>query len=82
MNWEAFAPLFTELLQRFGEKAFDMAKQILAKANSPDPLAPKDIDDLQAAGRSTGASLFLDRLKAAGIDPASDQGKLFLSLVQ
>lgn len=75
MEWVTLAAL----IANYG---IPFAEFLINKIQTKGEVTPEEWAQLKQLASVSAKSELLDRLKAAGIDPASDQGKAMLSLVQ
>lgn len=73
MNWAVIAGLVLQYGLPFVEK-------LIAKWSSNSPVTLAEFSELTALASQNAQAIMLARLKAANIDPASDQGKILLGL--
>lgn len=77
MTWS----VLVSLLVQFGPSAFDLAKKLIEKWNSPDPVTTADIDELKKLGQRTSRDAVVESLIRANISLDSEQAKAILALV-
>lgn len=75
MEWVTLASIIAQYGIPFAEFLFN-------KIQTKGEVTPEEWAQLKQLASVSAKSELLERLKAAGIDPASDQGKAMLSLVQ
>lgn len=68
------------LLVQFGPSAFDLARKLIDKWNSADPVTAADLDELQKLGRRTPRDAVIEALVRAGVSLDSEQAKAILAL--
>ena len=77
MTWS----VLVSLLVQFGPSAFDLAKKLIEKWNSTDPVTAADIDELRKLGQRTSRDAVVESLVRAGIPLDSPQAVALLALV-
>lgn len=75
MEWVTLA----SIIAQYG---IPFAEFLINKIQTKGEVTPEEWTQLKQLASVSAKSELLERLKAAGIDPASDQGKAMLSLVQ
>lgn len=73
ISWAVVA----ELIIKYG---IPLADKIVTKAIQGTPVTQPEWDEVRVVASQNARSLMLKKLVENGIDPASEQGKLFLSL--
>jgi len=73
--------MLTQLLIQFGPGAFDLAKKLIEKWNSADPVTIADIDELKRLGQRSARDAVVESLVRAGIPLDSPQAVAMLALV-
>jgi hypothetical protein len=73
MGWEVIAGLVLTHGIPFAERLID-------KWSKKIPVTPEEFAELKALASQSAYDVALKRLQAAGIDPASEQGKILLGL--
>lgn len=71
---------WTTLSQLIVLYGLPVAIRIAGKWFSTDPVTPEELKELEDMANRTPRSVAIDRLRANGVDPESDEGKAFLSL--
>jgi hypothetical protein len=69
------------LLVQFGPSAFDLAKKLIEKWGSTDPVTLADIEELQKLGKRSARDAVIESLVRAGIPLDSPQAVAMLALV-
>jgi uncharacterized protein (UPF0297 family) len=77
MSWN----LLISLMAQFGPAAFDLAKKLIEKWNSSDPVTLIDIEELRSLGRRTSRDALVESLVRAGIPLDSPQAVALLAMV-
>lgn len=77
MTWQ----IFIQLLVQFGPAAFDLAKKLIDKWNSTDPVTQADIDELKKLGTRSSRDALIEGLAKAGVALDSPQAIALLALV-
>lgn len=72
--------IILQLLATYGPTAIDLIDKLIVKFQTNGIVTPEEWAQLSGPLRLTANDHMLARLKAAGIDPASDQGKALLGL--
>lgn len=72
--------MILQLLAKFGPPAIDLIDKLIVKIETGGPVTPEEWAELSGPLRLTANDHMLARLTAAGIDPASDKGKILLGL--
>jgi hypothetical protein len=74
MEWAVVA----QLIAQYG---LPFAEFLIAKINTKGTVSPEEWASLKALANVNARQVLTERLKAAGIDPASTQGAALLALV-
>lgn len=77
MSWAMIA----ELMIKFGPSAFDLAKKLVEKWNSPDPVTMADIVELEKLGKRSARDAAIEALVRAGVALDSPQAVAILALL-
>ncbi len=72
--------LVLQLLATYGPTAVDLIDKLISKWEANGPVTPEEWAALSPLLKKSAKDHMLARLQAAGIDPASDQGKALLGL--
>ena len=73
MGWEVLIPIIAQY-------GLPLAEKLWAKWSSGAAPTQADWDDLRAAAGQTAKDRMIKMLQDQGIDPASEQGQLFIKL--
>lgn len=74
MDWVTLA----SIIAQYG---IPFAEFLIQKINTKGEVTPEEWDQLKQLASTTAHSEMIERLQAAGIDPASPEGQRFLALV-
>lgn len=77
MSWN----VLIQLLVQFGPSAFELAKKLIEKWNSNDPVTAAEIDELKKLGTRTSRDALIEGLIKAGVALDSPQAIALLALV-
>ena len=77
MTWS----VLVQLLVQFGPAAFDLAKKLIEKWSSTDPVTVADIAELKQLGQRSSKMALVEALVKANIPLDSPQAQQLLSLL-